>query len=142
MDYMFYQSLKETGLLSYIVSYDIVCQWSIHLEERMKKIDQYFWIFAADNVNAMFLVPKFHLPAHIPRCRSVFSHNYAPGVGRSDGEAPERGWAKINPLAPSTREMGPGTRRDTLDYHFGDSNWQKVTGLGMRYISRDNAPPY
>jgi len=26
--------------------------------------------------------------------------------------------------------MGPGSRRDTLDYHFGDHNWRKVTGMG------------
>lgn len=26
--------------------------------------------------------------------------------------------------------MGPGSRRDTLDYHFGDHNWQKVIGMG------------
>lgn len=26
--------------------------------------------------------------------------------------------------------MGPGRRRDTLDYHFGDYNWWKITDLG------------
>ena len=26
--------------------------------------------------------------------------------------------------------MGPGSRRDTLDDHFGDRNWKKTTGLG------------
>jgi hypothetical protein len=34
-----------------------------------------------------------------------------PGAGLGDGEAPERGWGELNPLATSTREMGPGTRR-------------------------------
>ncbi|KAG1749250.1 hypothetical protein EDB19DRAFT_1825495 [Suillus lakei] len=51
-------------------------------------------------------------------------------VGRMDGEAPERGWANINPVASSTKEMGPGARRDTLDDFFGDWNWKKVVGLG------------
>ncbi|KAF8879940.1 hypothetical protein BD779DRAFT_1676153 [Infundibulicybe gibba] len=27
--------------------------------------------------------------------------------------------------------MGPGSRRDTLDDHFGDYNWRKVIGLGI-----------
>ncbi|KAG5223204.1 CxC2 domain-containing protein [Salix suchowensis] len=34
-----------------------------------------------------FLVPKFHLPAHIMACQSSFSFNYTRGVGRTDGEA-------------------------------------------------------
>ncbi|KAG5651245.1 hypothetical protein H0H81_009341, partial [Sphagnurus paluster] len=32
-------------------------------------------------------------------------------------------------MASSTREMGPGSRRDTLDDHFGDRNWAKITQL-------------
>ncbi|KIK35321.1 hypothetical protein CY34DRAFT_17092 [Suillus luteus UH-Slu-Lm8-n1] len=28
------------------------------------------------------------------------------------------------------KEMGPGTRRDTLDDHFGDWNWKKTMTLG------------
>ncbi|KAJ7604503.1 hypothetical protein DFH06DRAFT_1349403 [Mycena polygramma] len=37
----------------------------------------------------------------------------------TDGEAPERGWAYLGPLADNAREMGPGVRRDVLE----DSNW-------------------
>ncbi|KAJ7609746.1 hypothetical protein DFH06DRAFT_1346221 [Mycena polygramma] len=37
----------------------------------------------------------------------------------TDGEAPERGWAYLGPLANNAREMGPGVRRDVLE----DSNW-------------------
>jgi hypothetical protein len=81
------------------------------------------------------LVPKFHLPAHIEKCQVNFSFNYTKGVGRTDGEAPERGWSKINGLAASAREMGPGSRRDTLEDHMGDSNWKKVVGMGKYYSS-------
>ncbi|KAG5635682.1 hypothetical protein H0H81_010420 [Sphagnurus paluster] len=41
-------------------------------------------------------------------------------VGRTDGEAPKRGWAAVNAVTSSTKEMGPGSRHDTLDDHFGD----------------------
>jgi hypothetical protein len=78
----------------------------------------------------VFLVPKFHLPAHTEKCQKQFSFNLTPHVGRTDGEAPERGWANSNPLSSSTKEMGPGSRRDTLDDHFGDWNYKKVIGLG------------
>jgi hypothetical protein len=77
-----------------------------------------------------FLVPKFHLPAHIEDCNNDFSFNLTCGVGRTDGEAPERGWSHINHLVSSTKEMGPGHRHDTLDDHWGNRNWQKVKGMG------------
>ncbi|KAG2121984.1 hypothetical protein DEU56DRAFT_917982 [Suillus clintonianus] len=78
----------------------------------------------------IFFVPKFHIQAHIDECRTNFSFNWSRYVGRTDGEAPERGWSNINRVASSTKEMGPGARRDTLDDHFGDWNWKKITALG------------
>ena len=47
-----------------------------------------------------------------------------------DGEAPERGWSDINPLSLQTKQMGPASRRETIDDHFGDWNHKKVVGLG------------
>ncbi|KAJ7075021.1 hypothetical protein B0H15DRAFT_792348 [Mycena belliarum] len=46
------------------------------------------------------------------------------GLGRTDGEPPERAWANANPLVPSTKEMGPGERRDVLE---DQSAWGKKT---------------
>lgn len=129
MDYLFYKSLCNSSVRSLVVSYDIACQWSVHLQERMQKLDPHFKIFGG-SVDIKYLVPKFHLPAHVARCRTRFSFNLTQGVGRTDGEAPERGWAEVNPLAPSTKEMGPGSRQDTLDSHFGDYNWRKIIGMG------------
>jgi hypothetical protein len=83
------------------------------------------------SVKINFLVPKFHLPAHRPACQSSYSFNLTPRVRRTDGEAPERGWSNTNALSASTKEMGPGSRRDTLDDHFGDMNWKKICGLGL-----------
>lgn len=129
MDYLFWKSLLDSDLEAYFVSYDIVCQWSVNLRARMATYDPTFVLFNG-KVHVRYLVPKFHLPAHVPRCRTSFSWNYTEGGARTDGEAPERGWAEINPLATSTKEMGPGSRRDTLDAHFGDYNWRKTIGMG------------
>jgi hypothetical protein len=64
---------------------------------------------------------------------------------------PERTWNETNPLATSTREMGPGSQRDVLDYHFGDHNWRKLILLGkirvysiihhrnLKHYSRNNS---
>jgi len=89
------------------------------------------------NRDVTFLVPKFHLPAHIASCQWAFSFNWTKGVGRTDGEEPERGWANINAAASSTKDMGPGHRRDTLDDYFGDWNWKKLVKLGVLPFMHD-----
>ena len=134
MDYFFLSSLAGADIVHLVVSYDIACQWSIHLWDRMKTYDHRLQL---DNTgwNIVFAVPKFHLPAHIKRCQTAFSFNFLPQVGRTDGEAPERGWADINPVAASTREMGPGSRHDTLDDHFGYANWRIFVNLGKSWYS-------
>ncbi|KAJ7728067.1 hypothetical protein B0H16DRAFT_1734836 [Mycena metata] len=50
------------------------------------------------------------------RGRPSTKTNPAHAIAQTDGEAVERAWASANPLARST-EMGPGSRRDTLDDH-------------------------
>jgi len=60
------------------------------------------------------LIPKFHLPTHKASCHLEYNFIYIPCVGRTDGEALEHGWAATNAVANSTKEIGPGSRRDTL----------------------------
>jgi hypothetical protein len=62
-----------------------------------------------DNKSVAFLVPKFHLRAHVEKCQTAFNFNLMQGVGRTDGEAPECGWSDINPLASQTKQMGPAS---------------------------------
>ncbi|KAF6741636.1 hypothetical protein DFP72DRAFT_861793 [Ephemerocybe angulata] len=132
MDFIFHWGLVvlALGILqTFYISYDIACQWSKYLMERVARIDPRSPILRSES-KSRFMVPKFHLPAHIAACQTKFAFMFTPGAGLGDGEAPERGWGEANPLAPSTREMGPGTRRDTLDYNFGDYNWRKIMDLG------------
>src|ERR1700710_2685818 len=129
MDYLFFSTLRCLSLDVLNVSYDIACQWHKKLWARMDSLPSAMHL-NHPNMAITFFVPKFHLPAHIMECQTRFSWNFIPGVGRTDGEAPERGWANINPVASSTKEMGPGARRDTLDDHFADWNWKKVIQLG------------
>ncbi|KAJ6536254.1 hypothetical protein B0H19DRAFT_1317890 [Mycena capillaripes] len=154
MDYMFFMSLAGTPLLRLYVSYDIACQWYKNIWERMKIFDESVQIHERMKIleegvqihegkkYVVFLVPKFHLPAHIELCNILFSFNLTPFVGRTDGEAPERGWADANRLANSTSISGPGARRDALDVHFQYWNWKKIVGLGRTLLDRvqKNAP--
>ncbi|KAJ7696400.1 hypothetical protein B0H14DRAFT_2418480 [Mycena olivaceomarginata] len=73
-----------------------------------------------------FLIPRFHLPAHIKACNVLFSFHLMRYVGMTDKEAPKRGWALLNPLASMTTEMGSGNRWDTINDAFNDMNHKKI----------------
>ncbi|KAJ7797779.1 hypothetical protein B0H14DRAFT_3493267 [Mycena olivaceomarginata] len=142
MDYMFLQSIAGSELVRFFVSYDIVCQWHINLWSRMAEYKNEAITIDGRGKFMMFLIPKFHLPAHIELCNLKFSFHLTPDVGQTDGEAPERRWADANPLARSTKEMGPGARRDALDDHFNDWNHKKIVGLGRTLRRKtENAVP-
>ncbi|KAH7907679.1 hypothetical protein BJ138DRAFT_1116497 [Hygrophoropsis aurantiaca] len=135
MDYLFYSALRHSMTNTLNISYDIACQWHKNLRARMPMFPEDMHLDFPSKFITYF-VPKFHLPAHISSCQVKFSFNFIPGVGRTDGEAPERGWANMNPVSSSTKEMGPGNRRDTLDDHFGDWNWKKVTSFGKSMLRK------
>lgn len=111
-------------------AYDVMCNWSVNL---FKRLELYPQSLRPRQIlsTLQLLIPKFHLNAHIDWCRHFFSFNWSSGVGRTDAESPERAWAISNSLAGSTKKMGPGSRRDMLDEHFGDWNWRKTITLRM-----------
>ena len=57
-----------------------------------------------------------------------------PGVGMTDGEAPERQWAVDNSISRSLREMTSGYRHDEHNLHTGDYNMQKTFGISMNVL--------
>ncbi|KAJ7821404.1 hypothetical protein B0H13DRAFT_1660306, partial [Mycena leptocephala] len=128
MDYIFFIGLAGTELVELYISYDIACQWYKNIWERMQTFPQEVR-FEKGKKYCVFLVPKFHLPAHIEACNILFSFNLTRNVGMTDGEAPERGWSALNPLATSTAESGPGMRRDVINDAFNDMNHKKIKGL-------------
>ncbi|KAF7972344.1 hypothetical protein HWV62_18114 [Athelia sp. TMB] len=77
-----------------------------------------------------------YFSTHVERCQTSFSFNLTRGVGRTDGEAIERGWANINALAASAKQMGPASYRETIDDHFGDWNHQRIVGLGRLLLKK------
>ncbi|KAG1870583.1 hypothetical protein DFJ58DRAFT_852169 [Suillus subalutaceus] len=112
MDFLFFSTLRGRCIDTLNVSYNIACQWHKNLWQRMSTMP---------------------LDLHLDHLATFVRFFY---VGRTDGKAPERGWSNINPVASSTKEMGPGSRRDTLDDHFGDWNWKKVVGLGATLLRK------
>lgn len=130
MDFILLSVAAPLILIALIISYDIACQWKINLRERMKEFPERLQLSDQAFSQVRYVIPKFHAGAHELKCQLPHSLNLMPGVGRTDGEGVERNWSEINPVANSTKEMGPGSRRDTLDDHFGHHNWRKYVNLG------------
>ncbi|KAK0431313.1 hypothetical protein EV421DRAFT_1893382 [Armillaria borealis] len=133
IDYFMLSTLTCDSPLDLVVSYDIACQWHKNFFSQISKYPEHLRPEQLEQ-NILYLVPKFHLPTHILLCRDNFSFNFSSKVGHTDGEALECGWAATNALASSTKEMGPGSHRDTLDDHFGDYNWRKIIILHTSFL--------
>ena len=85
MDFIFASSLRNTQLNKVTVSYDIACQWSVKLKNRLKLLPENLRN-TLDNVKIEFAIPKLHINGHKDSCHTQFGLNYHPGVGRTDGE--------------------------------------------------------
>ncbi|TDL13652.1 hypothetical protein BD410DRAFT_817279 [Rickenella mellea] len=135
MDYIFWSALHGSRPHRIVISYDIACQWSVNLWSRVMHIPRLLRL-SPQEIDLIEKVPNFHLLGHASKCHIIQSLHYLKGGGMTDGEAIERGWAGTNPLANSTKEMGPGARHDALDDHWGDMNWKKIVGMGASLLRK------
>jgi hypothetical protein len=116
-------------LLFFLLSYDIMCQWSKNIRERLLKLPpglrfqliQYF---------VKYVIPKLHILGHLRKCQEFFSLLYILGSAQADMEGIERIWSSSGLMGASTREMGPGSHQDTLDDFWHHWNWNKIVGMG------------
>ena len=115
-----------------VISYDIACQWSKGFWNRMLEYPNEMKVPSETSVEVG--IPNWHVNGHGAFCRDNLSLNYIPGVGRTCGEDVETSWAHTNPLASSTREMGPGARRETLNDHWGGWNFGKIIGFRTCFV--------
>lgn len=130
MDYAMLSTLMGITLLMLVISYDIACQWSKNFRSRILDFPDDLKKLDLNCISLVTVIPKFHIYAHGRGCQTRWSLNYLRWMGRTDGEGVEREWSHINPVAMSTRLMGPGGRHNTLDDHWGAWNWRKLVGLG------------
>ena len=123
----------RAGVQRVVISYDIACKYSIHF---MKRIIHSSWPLVTPDewrrlqrMEIVWLVPKFHLAAHIEGCTDRFSFNWTKDVGRTCGESVESNWASLNGLATSSREMGLVT---------AETRWRMlgVIGIGVRQLTK------
>ncbi|KAA1479985.1 hypothetical protein DENSPDRAFT_789779, partial [Dentipellis sp. KUC8613] len=117
-----------------IISYDIACQFCKNFLKRMRNFPVEFQV-EVTNKEIIFIIPKFHLPAHGASCQVRYSFNFIEGVGRTHGEGIEANWSETNGAALSTREMSFAARHETLNDFFGAMNWRKTVSTGSQLAS-------
>lgn len=128
VDYVIHDAVGDAKVRRLCITYDIWCKFHVNLMARTSRYPPEF----TEALRSMVLrgyIPKFHLPAHGQKCHTIWCLTFAEGVGRVDGEGPEREWAATNELGRQTREMGPGTRHGVINDHICDQNFRRGTGL-------------
>ncbi|KAJ8489442.1 hypothetical protein ONZ45_g13579 [Pleurotus djamor] len=130
MDFIVLYTLKATRIQDLFLSYDIGCQWSRNLPQRITQHPTDRQLPDSLLSRTTIVIPKFHIYGHGHSCQVRYSSNFLRWCAQTDGEDPERWWAHINPVSMSTRLMGPGSRLDTIDDHAAAWNWQKIRGFG------------
>lgn len=120
---------RLNGLPNILVMYDVMCQYSVHLQKR-------FDVEHMPSIRHLQIRPGiglFHVHGHQESCFSRFSPNFIKGAGQVDGEVIETLWAPLNRVSGSTRGMTAAHRKEVIDDHMNDSNWLKTTRIGMIY---------
>jgi hypothetical protein len=151
MDWIFLAALAGVALACLAISYDIACQWQVHLLPRSKKIaegvkDRAEQVAAntpeservaistvfpdLNDFEIQFALPVWHAEAHEVSCQTQNSLSYAVGVGRTDGEGIERTWSVLNPVGFATKEMGDGARHDAIENKVDHINFEKNINQG------------
>ncbi|PPQ82081.1 hypothetical protein CVT26_003681 [Gymnopilus dilepis] len=136
MDYACASVLRFVCVLLIILSYDIACHWFVNLANRICD----HWpqeLKPRPGVSLVPLIPKLHEKGHTQtKGHEQFSCNLRKGVGHTDGECPERIWSAHNALGNATKTMGPGSRHDVLDDHFGFWNYEKYISMGKSLMRK------
>ncbi|KAK0435877.1 hypothetical protein EV421DRAFT_1739936 [Armillaria borealis] len=67
VDYVLLRGVQPVWVKSVFFSYNIVCQWSVNLLERMQEMLDHLQI--PKGVEIAFGIPKLHCPVHVKKCQ-------------------------------------------------------------------------
>ena len=114
-----------------LIMYDIMCQYSVHFEERVRKSPE---LFIPSSLELRTGIGLFHIHGHQDSCLPRFSPSYIPGAKQIDGEIIETLWAPLNNVSRSLRGMSLSHRQEVLDAHMNHSNWKKLVRIGASIL--------
>ncbi|KAN0140496.1 hypothetical protein V8E53_001705 [Lactarius tabidus] len=109
-----------------LVMYDIMCQYGVHLKERVARSPQ---LSLNDSLELRTGIGLFHIHGHQDSCLPRYSPSYIPGAKQVDGEIIETLWAPLNNISRSIRGMSLAHRQEVLDVHMNHSNWKKMVHI-------------
>ncbi|KAF8264641.1 hypothetical protein EI94DRAFT_1498604, partial [Lactarius quietus] len=75
------------------VMYDIMCQYGVHLSDRVEKSPE---LSIANSLELRTGIGLFHIHGHQDSCLPRFSPSYITGAKQVDGEIIETLWAPLN----------------------------------------------
>ena len=107
------------GIEVALICYNVMCQWSIHMKDRMTG-SRYLKI--PDGLELRLGMGLFHIHGHRDSCLARYSPSFIEGGQQIDGEMIETLWALLNEISRSTRGMATSHRREVIDDHMNDSN--------------------
>ncbi|KAG1879205.1 hypothetical protein F4604DRAFT_1923360 [Suillus subluteus] len=80
MDYIMCSALLIFAMSMINISYDIACQWHKRLWTWMETMPE--WLCPPHESSLIqFFMPKFHIQAHVNKCRKNFSFNWSRYMG-------------------------------------------------------------
>ncbi|KAH9911411.1 uncharacterized protein B0H18DRAFT_962240 [Fomitopsis serialis] len=141
MDYSLSNALgyRSRGIGHVYVSYDIMCQYHVHLHDRF---DGNPYLQMPGGLVLYKCIGLFHIHGHKAECELRHSLTFTEGAGEADGEIIETQWSGINPVSGSTRSMSTSHRQETLDRHMNNWNWKKMITMvaSLRRKIKANRP--
>lgn len=131
VDWALAEALRNTHIApnsKVLLLYDIYCQYSVHLQRRVKENPVLFeaWRHDLDIDGGIGL---FHVHSHREECLFWFAPYYIPGAAVVDGEVLETLWSVLNQISRSTRTATLAHRAEILDDHMNDSNFKKLLNI-------------
>ncbi|KAH8976968.1 hypothetical protein EDB86DRAFT_2819419 [Lactarius hatsudake] len=118
-----------------LVMYDIMCQYRVHFEERIKSSPE-LSLPSSESLELCMGIGLFHIHGHQDSCLPRFSPSYIPGAKQVDGEIIETLWAPLNNISRSTQGMSLVHRQEVLDTHMNHSNWKKLVRIVPSLLKR------
>lgn len=105
-----------------------MCQYFKKLGTRFAEND---YLELPEGVKLIPGIGLFHVHGHQPSCLVRYAPSFIKGAGQVDGEIIETLWSTLNDTSRSARTATLAHRAEMLDDHMNDSNWKKLTKIGM-----------
>ena len=80
-------NFNTDGLQESILIYDVMCQYLVHFDDRLRDVKSYLSL--DPEMKVFGAIGKFHLADHVDSCFSKWSLNFLKGAGHIDGEIME-----------------------------------------------------